>query len=79
MFRHQLQKPFKERMRIMDTVDVHELLEEDAKFVQAVVDLLRKKKRIKEMKTEEKETINFASWPLGVIGKLTRKEIYDYL
>ena len=25
MFRHQLQKSFKERMRIMDTVDVHEL------------------------------------------------------
>jgi len=24
-------------MRMMDTVDVHELLEEDAKFVQAVV------------------------------------------
>jgi len=26
-----------------------------------------------------KEEIDFATWPLGVKGKLTRREIYDYL
>jgi len=28
-------------------------------------------------KKKEKEEIPFASWPLGVKGELTRKEIYD--
>ena len=30
-----------------------------------------------KIKRKKKEKIPFASWPLGVKGKLTRKEIYD--
>jgi predicted DNA-binding antitoxin AbrB/MazE fold protein len=30
-------------------------------------------------KAKEKDEIDFATWPLGVKGKLTRGEIYDYL
>lgn len=28
---------------------------------------------------KKKEEIDFATWQLGVKGKLTRREIYDYL
>ncbi|MCP4268791.1 MAG: antitoxin family protein [Candidatus Brocadiaceae bacterium] len=28
---------------------------------------------------KEKDEIDFATWPLGAKGKLTRGEIYDYL
>lgn len=30
-------------------------------------------------KAKEKDEIDFATWPLGVKGKLTRREIYDHL
>ncbi|MFH1648455.1 MAG: hypothetical protein ABIA11_01825 [Patescibacteria group bacterium] len=62
-----------------DKIDVHDLPEEEVKFVQELVEFLRKKAKMREAKGKEKEEVVFASWPLGVKGKLTRREIYDYL
>lgn len=62
---------------MITNLDVHDLPEEDVKFVQKIIDLFRTREKMKEEKVEEK--IDFAAWPLGVKGKLTRQEIYDYL
>ena len=60
----------------MNIIDVHDLREEDANFVQRMVEFLRKTRKEREGEAEE---ISFATWPLGVKGNLTRKELYDYL
>jgi len=62
---------------MVTNLDVHDLPEEEVKFVQKIIDLFRAREKMKEEKIEEK--IEFATWPLGVKGKLTRQEIYDYL
>lgn len=63
-----------------DTIDVSGLNEQDISLLEALVKRLQKKQRKKKAeKVKEKEDITFASWPLGVKGRLTRKEIYDYL
>jgi hypothetical protein len=56
-------------------IDIHDLPPEEAKLVEEFVEFLRNRQR----KEKRKEPLNFATWPLGVKGKLTRKEIYDYL
>jgi hypothetical protein len=43
------------------------------------VEFLRKKAKAIEKKDNKTEKTLFATWPLGVKGKLTRREIYDYL
>lgn len=60
-----------------DIIDIHDLPNDDIKFIEKLVLFLREKARIK--KEYEKEKVDFASWPLGVKGTLTRKEIYDRL
>ncbi|MGA1874778.1 MAG: hypothetical protein ACMUIA_04155 [bacterium] len=62
---------------MINSLDVHDLPEEEVKFIQKIIDLFRVREKMKAEKSEEK--IDFASWPLGVKGKLTRQEIYDYL
>jgi len=67
-----------------NTIDVHDLTEEQVEVIQKLVELLRGKKlrdRLPKKGVEEAkdEGIVFTSWPLGVKGKLTREEIYDYL
>lgn len=62
-----------------DNIDIRDLPEEDIKFIQKLVELLREKIRRGKEEVREKNEIVFATWPLGVKGKLTRKEIYDYL
>jgi hypothetical protein len=66
-------------MKMPDIIDVHDLPEEEVKFIQKIVNLLREKAKMRETKAGEKEEVVFAKWPLGVKGKLTRKEIYEYL
>jgi len=61
-----------------DTINVNGLDEQDISLIEALVKRLRKKVRNKKG-AKEKEDITLASWPLGVKGRLTRKEIYDYL
>jgi len=50
---------------------VEEYGEEQVKF-------LRNKRKLAPSK-ESQEDVTFRSWPLGVKGKITREEIYDYL
>ena len=62
-----------------DMIDIHGLPEEDVRFIRDFVEFLRQKTKKSEAKVKGKEEIPFADWPLGVKGKLTREEIYDYL
>jgi len=60
-----------------DVIDVHNLKEDDAKFIEKIVNLLRENKG--EEPKAEQEDIIFSSWPLGTKGTLSREEIYDHL
>jgi hypothetical protein len=77
----QLTKIIKGGVKMADTIDVHDLPEEDVKFIQELVELLREKARVRKAKMEGKELgeTAFTTHPSDVIGKLTRREIYDYL
>jgi len=60
-------------------IDVGDLTDEQVKALEKLIELFRrqgKKKRVTKAATKEEKVV-FASWPLGVKGKLTRKEIYD--
>jgi hypothetical protein len=64
---------------MQDSIDVRGLDRQDVGLIESLVRRLRERARKKkETRTEEGKPV-FASWPLGVKGKLTRKEIYDYL
>lgn len=60
-----------------DVIDVRDLPEDEVMFLKKLVDFL-KEKATRE-KAGEEEEIQLAAWPLGVKGKITRREIYDYL
>jgi G:T-mismatch repair DNA endonuclease (very short patch repair protein) len=65
-----------------DTINVRDLPEEDVQFLERWVERLRAKARRERQRAEELEKMEepvFAVWPLGVKGKLTREDIYDYL
>ena len=62
-----------------DTIDLHDLPEDEVKLVKEFVEFLKRRTKMRKEKIGEKEEITFAAWPLGVKGKLTRREIYDYL
>ncbi len=62
-----------------NTIDLHDLPEEEVRLVQEFVEFLKRRMKMRKEKTGEKEEITLATWPLGVKGKLTRREIYDYL
>jgi hypothetical protein len=48
-------------------------------FIREFIKFLRERARRKKLEPGEKEEVGFATWPLGVKGKLTRREIYDHL
>ena len=59
-------------------IDVRDLPEEDIQTVQEFVDNLREKKKQKdETQGNNIDEEEMKSWPLGVKGNLSRKEIYD--
>ena len=60
-----------------DIIDIHDLKPDEMKLIEEFVEFLKNRQRGKNR--EEKEKVKFANWPLKVKGKLTRKEIYDYL
>jgi len=63
-----------------DRIDVHDLPEQEIRLIREFVEFLREKGRVKKQKKEgRKQRISFVAWPLGSKGKLTRREIYDYL
>jgi len=66
-----------------DMINVRDLADEDIQLIERLIERLRARAKRKtgagkETQPEEGE-INFATWPLGVKGDLTREEIYDYL
>jgi len=79
MLGNKLTKIVKGGIKMTDTIDLHDLPEDEVKLVKEFVEFLKRRVKIREKKTGEKEEITFAAWPLGVKGKLTRREIYDYL
>jgi len=77
MLKFHINKLKKGGIELVDVIDVRGIQDEDVKFLIKLVDFLKKKGETP--KTLENEEIDFAAWPLGVKGKLTRDEIYDYL
>ena len=69
----------KEIQKARNTIDLRDLPEEETKLVQEFVEFLREKAKARGKKDHKSEETVFATWPLGVKGKLTRREIYDYL
>lgn len=62
-----------------DTIDVKDLPEEHVQMLERWVRHLKARTKKREPKETQSNSIIFAAWPLGVKGKLTREEIYDYL
>ena len=60
-------------------VDIHDLPEEEVKLVREFIEFLRKKAKRQNKMGMEKASKAFSTWPLGVKGKLTRREMYNYL
>ena len=66
----------------MDSIDVHDLPEEQAQLVAAFVEFLRQHRPQSEVQALEAHALvrePFATWALGVKGHLTRKDIYEHL
>jgi hypothetical protein len=61
-----------------DTINVSDLPEQEVQFLERWVEHLRVKARVRR-EGEEPGWIEFSTWQLGVMGNLTREEIYDYL
>lgn len=49
------------------------------KVVQECVNFLSGRIKKEIIKTKGKKTVAFKSWPMGVKGKLSRREMYDCL
>jgi hypothetical protein len=58
-------------------IDVQGLPDEHVRLIEAFVRFLKLHAEKGIMPPES--DVTFAEWPLGVKGKLTREEIYDYL
>jgi hypothetical protein len=74
------QKLYKEED--MDSIDVHDLPEEQAELLAAFVAFLRQRRQRAEVSAPEaliRTAEPFATWPLGVKGRLTREDIYEHL
>lgn len=61
-----------------DVIDIHDLPNEDVQFIKKIVGFLREKANTKKTGEGKKEVV-FSFHDSNVIGKITRKEIYDYL
>jgi hypothetical protein len=57
----------------MQTIDVHDLPEPVARAIEETVRSLRHQLK----KNGNGEEVRLPTWPLGVVGKLTREQIYD--
>ncbi|OGF20402.1 hypothetical protein A2Y83_01465 [Candidatus Falkowbacteria bacterium RBG_13_39_14] len=58
-------------------IDFDSLPKNEIEFVRGLIEIL--KNRQERKRKEKKRKTNFGVWNLGVKGKLTREEIYDYL
>ena len=62
----------------METLNVNGLSETDVKLLKDLVERLKAKAQERAEQPEERP-VQYRSWPLGVKGEVTRKDIYDYL
>jgi hypothetical protein len=66
----------------MDSIDVHDLPDEQAQLLAAFAEFLRQSQKPAPAQAPEartKATPPFATWPLAVKGQLTRKHLDEYL
>lgn len=71
----------------MESIDVHDLPEEEVRLIAQLVDLLKPRAQRTEAEVEGAEVPEdtpegespFAVWSLGVKGTLGREDISDYL
>jgi len=61
---------------VWNKIDLTGLRPEDVKLVKELLEFL-KERAVKE--ETGKADIEYGSWPLGVKGQITRREIYEYL
>ena len=62
------------------TIDIHGLSQEEIETVRRFADFLREKARGARPKPDNaEEDVEFSTWNSTVKGKITRKEIYDFL
>ncbi len=62
-----------------DIIEIRDLPEGEMKLLREFIEFLRERTKRKRVQPEGEGEIVFATWPLGVKGKLTRREIYDHL
>jgi hypothetical protein len=60
----------------MERIDLAGLRPEDVKLMKELLEFLKTRAAQEELPERD---IEYRSWPLGVRGKITRREIYDYL
>jgi hypothetical protein len=70
----------------MESIDVHDLPEDEAQVIAAFVEFLRVRHRQRAgaqapatPADAARDEPVFAAWPLGVKGTLSREDIYDHL
>jgi hypothetical protein len=67
------------RDKVMQKLDLTGLTQQDIQIVREIVEALKARTAGKLQPKTETSDIEFHTWPLGVKGKVTRDEIYDYL
>jgi len=67
----------------MESIDVHDLPEDEAEIVAAFVEFLKQRRQQQAQREQPAAHVPaespFASWPLGAKGTLSREEIYEHL
>jgi hypothetical protein len=67
----------------MESIDVHDLPEDEAEIVAAFVEFLRERRHQRAQRAQPPANVPpeslFASWPLGAKGTLSREDIYEHL
>lgn len=62
------------------TIDIHGLSQEEIETVRRFADFLREKAKDEHQNPDHaEEDVEFSVWNSTVKGKITRKEIYDFL
>lgn len=60
----------------MERIELTGLRPEDVKLIKEFLEFLKRR----AAREEQPETaVEYHSWPLGVRGEITRRQIYDYL
>jgi hypothetical protein len=67
----------------MESIDVHDLPDDEAETVAAFVEFLKQRRQQRVQRAQPPAHVPaespFASWPLGAKGTLSREDIYEHL